>query len=59
MRRSSRRVRKMTEGLKLNEQQKKAQRSRSLALGIALAAFVVIVYIATFAKMGANMSAGG
>ena len=49
----------MTEGLQLNEKQKKAQRSRSIALGIALAAFVVIVYIATFAKMGANMSAGG
>lgn len=49
----------MTGGLQLNEQQKKAQRSRSIALGIALAAFVVIVYIATFAKMGANMSAGG
>ena len=48
----------MTEGLQLNEKQKKAQRSRSIALGIALAAFVVIVYIATFAKMGANMSAG-
>lgn len=49
----------MNGGLQLNEQQKKAQRSRSIALGIALAAFVVIVYIATFAKMGANMSAGG
>ena len=49
----------MTGGLQLNEQQKKAQRSRSIALGIALAAFVVIVYIATFAKMGANMSTGG
>ena len=49
----------MTGGLQLNEQQKKAQRSRSIALGVALAAFVVIVYFATFAKMGANMSAGG
>ncbi len=49
----------MSEGLKLSDNQKKAQRSRSLALGIALAAFVVIVYIATFAKMGAGMSGSG
>jgi hypothetical protein len=48
----------MSEGLKLSDQQKKAQRSRSLALGVALAAFVIIIYIATFAKMGANMSGG-
>jgi hypothetical protein len=49
----------MSEGLKLSDQQKKAQRSRSLALGVALAAFVIIIYIATFAKMGANMHGGG
>lgn len=44
----------MTDGVKLSESQRKAQRSRSIALGLALAAFVVIVYIATFAKMGAG-----
>ncbi len=49
----------MSEGLKLNDRQKKAQRSRSIALGVALAAFVVIVYIATFAKLGANLHTGG
>ncbi len=59
MRHSSRQVFDMSDGLKLSDQQKKAQRSRSIALGIALAAFVVIVYIATFAKMGANLHSGG
>lgn len=45
----------MEEGRTLNEKQKKAQRNRSLALGVALAAFVVIVYVATWAKLGANV----
>ena len=48
----------MGDGLKLSDQQKKAQRSRSLALGVALAAFVIIIYIATFAKMGAGLHGG-
>jgi uncharacterized membrane protein SirB2 len=39
----------------LSDKQKKAQRNRSLALGLALAAFVVIVYVATWAKLGANV----
>lgn len=34
------------------EAQKKARRSRSLAIGIALAALVVIFYLATIAKFG-------
>ena len=38
-----------------SDKQKKAQRSRSLALGLALAAFVLIVYVATWAKFGANI----
>ncbi len=49
----------MSEGLKLTDQQKKAQRSRSMALGVALAAFVIIIYVATFVKMGAQMTGGG
>lgn len=48
----------MSNGIERTEQQKKAQRSRSLALGLVLAAFVVIIYIATFAKMGANLHGG-
>ncbi len=37
------------------EQQKKAQRNRSWGLAIALALFVLLVYIGTLAKMGANV----
>ena len=44
----------MAEGVQMSDIQKKAQRARSVALGIVLAAFVVIVYFATFAKMGAG-----
>lgn len=35
----------------MTPQQKKARRSRSLALGLALAAFVVVMYLVTFVKM--------
>lgn len=38
--------------IKQTEKQKKAQRSRSVALGFALAAFVLIVYVATWIKLG-------
>jgi hypothetical protein len=44
----------MADGIRMSDSQKKAQRARSIALGLVLAAFVVIVYIATFAKMGAG-----
>ena len=37
----------MTNRVVLTERQKKAQRSRSVAIGLALAAFVVIFYLAT------------
>ncbi len=34
------------------DSQLKARRSRSLAIGLALAAFVVLVYIVSLAKLG-------
>lgn len=34
------------------EAQLKARRNRNLAIGIALAAFVVLVYVASLAKLG-------
>lgn len=37
------------------EPQKKAQRNRSIGLAIALLLFVVLVYIGTVAKLGANV----
>ena len=43
----------MIETVELTEKQKRARRLRSVALGLALAAFVIIVYVGTWAKMGA------
>ncbi|WP_420959793.1 hypothetical protein [Brucella sp. IR073] len=43
------------ETVSLTDKQRKAQRSRSLAIAIALALFVVLVYVGTFAKLGANV----
>jgi uncharacterized membrane protein SirB2 len=40
----------------LTDRQKKAQRSRSVAIGLALAVLVVIFYIATIVKFGHNLS---
>nr|WP_278514704.1 hypothetical protein [Brucella anthropi] len=37
------------------EQQKRAQRNRSWGLAIALALFVLLVYIGTIAKLGVNV----
>ncbi len=45
----------MIETIEITAAQKKAQRARSLALGLALAAFVVIVYVATWAKLGSTI----
>lgn len=39
----------------LTDKQRSAQRSRSIALAVALAAFVIIVYVGTWAKLGANI----
>ena len=34
---------------------RKAQRARNVTIALALAAFVVILYVATWAKLGANI----
>lgn len=39
----------------LETRRHKAQRARSIAIAIALAAFVIILYVATWAKLGANV----
>ena len=39
-------------GISLTDRQRKARRARSIAIGLALAALVVIFYIATIAKFG-------
>ena len=43
---------KEPEFVTLTEAQKKARRSRSIAIGLALAAMVIIFYVATIAKFG-------
>lgn len=43
------------EMVRMTEAQKAARRKRSIALGIVLAAFVVILYVATWTKLGANI----
>ncbi|WP_162841442.1 hypothetical protein [Salaquimonas pukyongi] len=39
----------------LETRRHKAQRARNIAIAIALAAFVIILYVATWAKLGANV----
>lgn len=41
----------MIERVDMTESQRKARRSRSIALGLALAAFVVLIYFVSIAKM--------
>jgi len=42
----------------LNDRQKKARRNRSVAIGLALAALVIIFYIATIVKFSHALSGG-
>ena len=48
-------VEEKLETVPLTERQRKAQRSRSIAIGVALAVLVVIFYIATIIKFGHNL----
>jgi hypothetical protein len=43
------------ERIELTPAQKRAQRARNIALALVLVAFVVIVYVGTWAKLGANV----
>lgn len=42
----------MIETVKLNEAQKKSRRGRNIALGIVLAALVILFYVVTMIKLG-------
>ena len=42
----------VNEGVELTEAQAKARRMRSVAIGICLALFVVLIYVGTWAKLG-------
>jgi hypothetical protein len=46
---------KEQEFVALTDAQKKARRSRSVALGLALAALVIIFYVTTLAKFGPDI----
>lgn len=41
--------------IEMTPAQKRARRLRNIALALVLAAFVVIVYVGTWAKLGANI----
>ncbi len=43
------------ETVELTDKQKKARRARNIAIALALTAFVVVVYVGTWAKLGANI----
>jgi hypothetical protein len=45
----------LPERVVLTDKQKKARSARNLAIGLALAAFVIILYVGTWAKLGANV----
>ena len=44
------------ERIELTDKQKKARRSRSIAIGLALGALVVVFYVVTFIKGAAVMN---
>lgn len=41
--------------MEMTPEEKKRQKQRNLALALALAAFVALIYVVTWAKLGANV----
>lgn len=41
--------------VEMTDKQQKSQRARNIALAIVLASFVVILYVASWAKLGTNL----
>ena len=39
----------------LSEEQKRSRRARSIAIALALGAFVVVIFVVTLVKLGANV----
>jgi hypothetical protein len=46
---------KPEEGIRLTEQQLRAQRHRSIAIALALGAFVIVIFVVTLVKLGGNV----
>ena len=42
-------------GIRLTEQQLRARRARSIAIALALVAFVVVIFVVTIVKLGGNV----
>jgi hypothetical protein len=42
-------------GIRLTEQQLRARRARSVAIALALGAFVVVIFLVTIVKLGSNV----
>jgi hypothetical protein len=42
-------------GIRLSAQQLRARRSRSVAIALALGAFVVVIFLVTMVKLGGNV----
>jgi hypothetical protein len=42
-------------GIKLTEQQLRARRARSIAIALALGAFVVVIFLVTIVRLGSNV----
>jgi hypothetical protein len=43
------------DGIRLTEQQIRARRARSIAIAIALGAFVVVIFFVTIVRLGGNV----
>lgn len=44
------------DGIVLTEEQKRRRRARSVAIGVALAALVVVFFVVTLVKIGGNVA---
>jgi hypothetical protein len=42
-------------GIRLTEQQLRARRARSIAIALALGAFVVVIFLVTLIRLGSNV----
>jgi hypothetical protein len=48
-------VQKPGDGIRLTEQQLRARRNRSIAIALALGAFVVVIFLVTVVRLGGNV----
>jgi len=48
-------MQKPEQGIRLSERQLRARHNRSVAIALALAAFVVVIFLVTIVKLGGNV----